>query len=102
MPKAEDKSGEVARKDLSLYLNLRHDISTRDFHELAPLDYPAYQRFFSRAEGRGHERRRRKKKPFAFARVTFYRGSLAREAPVGQSLILIEYGQPLFFWLSRD
>ena len=28
------------------YLNLRHDISTRDFHELAPLDYPAYQRFF--------------------------------------------------------
>ena len=29
-------------------------------------------------------------------------GSLAREARVGQSLILIEYGQPLFFWLSRD
>ena len=28
------------------YLNLRHDISTRDFHELAPLHYPAYQRFF--------------------------------------------------------
>ena len=28
--------------------------------------------------------------------------SLAREVRVGQSPMLIEYGQPLFFWLSRD
>ena len=33
---------------------------------------------------------------------TSSRGSLAREARVGQSPILIEYGQPLFIWLSRD
>ena len=29
-------------------------------------------------------------------------GSYAREARVGQSPILIDYGQPLFVWLSRD
>ena len=36
-----------------------------------------------------------------FQRI-FRGGSPAREARVGQSPILIEYGQPLFFWLSRD
>ena len=30
------------------------------------------------------------------------RGSYAREAYVGQNPILIEYGQPLFVWFSRD
>ena len=29
-------------------------------------------------------------------------GAPAREAHVGQSPILMEYGQPLFVWLSRD
>ena len=29
-------------------------------------------------------------------------GAPAREARVGQSPILMEYGQPLFAWLSRD
>ena len=29
-------------------------------------------------------------------------GAHAREARVGQSPILMEYGQPLFVWLSRD
>ena len=29
-------------------------------------------------------------------------GAPAREARVGHSLILMEYGQPLFAWLSRD
>ena len=35
-------------------------------------------------------------------RVTRYSGARAREARVGQSPILMEYGQPLFVWLSRD
>ena len=34
--------------------------------------------------------------------LNFWRGSRAREARVGQSPILIDYGQPLFVWLSRD
>ena len=29
-------------------------------------------------------------------------GSRTREASVGQSPILMEYGQPIFAWLSRD
>ena len=29
-------------------------------------------------------------------------GSRTREVRVGQSPILMEYGQPLFVWLSRD
>ena len=29
-------------------------------------------------------------------------GAPKREARVGQSPILMEYGQPLFVWLSRD
>ena len=29
-------------------------------------------------------------------------GAPAREACVGQSPVLMEYGQPLFVWLSRD
>ena len=34
--------------------------------------------------------------------LDYQRGSSAREARVGQSPILKEYGQPLFVWLSRD
>ena len=34
--------------------------------------------------------------------LVFFSGAPAREARVGQSPILMEYGQPLFFWLSRD
>ena len=34
--------------------------------------------------------------------VLNFSGAPAREARVGQSPILMEYGQPLFVWLSRD
>ena len=34
--------------------------------------------------------------------VRHHSGAPSREARVGQSPILIEYGQPLFVWLSRD
>ena len=37
-----------------------------------------------------------------FCGLSDFSGAPTREARVGQSPILIDYGQPLFVWLSRD